>query len=153
MDRRFFICAGAASALATMASGSEDLRGAILQYGNAARQQAGLAPLPVAPELANVAQSYAALMASTGQFSHTVGGTDVSGRVRSGGFRARYASENIMGMTGNGSATSIANTVITRWLNSGGHRKNLMTRKARATGVGVAQDSSGVFFICQVFAG
>ena len=93
------------------------------------------------------AEGWAAHLASTGRFYHRSWRSITSGCHRS------YASENIakyrFGTTGM-SADALAKTIVRMWMNSSGHRANLLSSKARLTGVGVRK-SGNYYVIVQNF--
>ena len=64
-----------------------------------------------------------------------------------------YASENIakypVGSSG-ASADALAKAIVRMWMNSSGHRANLLSSKARLTGVGV-RTSGNYYVIVQNF--
>jgi uncharacterized protein YkwD len=44
-----------------------------------------------------------------------------------------------------------AETVVEGWMNSSGHRKNILDSEVLETGIGVARSSAGGLYYCQVF--
>jgi uncharacterized protein YkwD len=105
---------------------------------NAARQAAGLRPLTVEVQLAAAAQRHACDMARTGSTGHRGSdGTNSHARVEATGFRTCLTAENIAW------GFPDPSTVVTGWMNSPGHRSNLLHERVSAMGVGVAQSGQG----------
>jgi uncharacterized protein YkwD len=44
-----------------------------------------------------------------------------------------------------------AETVVEGWMNSKGHRANILNREVVETGIGVARSTAGGLYYCQVF--
>jgi uncharacterized protein YkwD len=118
----------------TSTSSSQTPQDRVLQLVNGARAQAGLAPLANNAALTSAAQSYSALMASTGCFGHTCGPVpDFSQRVTQAGYTGwTTLGENVAA----GAAT--ADEVFNTWMNSPGHRANILNASYRDSGVGMA---------------
>lgn len=57
--------------------------------------------------------------------------------------------ENLAAMTDNGSA--VPTRTATLWLNSSGHRENMLNAAFTSTGVGVAVDRRGVWYVTQLY--
>lgn len=99
---------------------------------NAPRRAAGLPALARSGALDAAARAHAADMERNGFFGHR--GSDGRGhgqRIRGAGYRHCYASENIAQGVGG------PRTVLGAWLDSPGHRRNLLSPKA--TEYGLAQ--------------
>jgi uncharacterized protein YkwD len=108
--------------------------GRVLALVNAARAEAGCGALARNAALDRAAADYAALMARTGTFSHTgPDGSDFSERVRAAGYDDP-GGENIA------QGQSSADEVMTDWMNSPGHRRNILDCSFRTLGVGEASD-------------
>ena len=117
----------------------------IILITNAERAKKGLSPVRANPQLMEAAQKYAELMASKNKLSHTIDG-DVGGRVNATGYRWRACGENIAWNYRD------AATVMDGWMNSSGHRRNILTPVFAEIGVGIARNSRGEIYHCQVFA-
>jgi len=104
----------------------------ILQLVNAERAKAGVAPLTLSPELSKVAQEKARDMVDNGYFSHTspTYGSPFD-MMRQFGISYSYAGENIAK-----GFTSPA-TVMQGWINSSGHRANILNPNYTQLGVGI----------------
>jgi hypothetical protein len=112
---------------------SPSLAEQVVALVNQRRAEAGLHPLRVNAQLQQAAQRYAQYMADTNTFSHT--GSDGStpySRMAAAGYRGTMMGENIA--RGFGSASS----VMDAWMNSSGHRANILNPGYTELGVGVA---------------
>lgn len=110
------------------------LQDQVVTLTNAARQDAGCAPLRVEAGLTASAQGHAQDMAARDYFSHTTPeGVTFDRRIRNAGY-ARPGAENIA----QGSRT--AEGVMELWMESPGHRANILNCDLNAIGVGLDQD-------------
>lgn len=100
---------------------------------NDARAKAGCAPLKINAKLMAAAKTHANNMAEKDFFGHSnKGGGKFSSRVKKEGYRYKMVAENIA--AGRASAREAA----LDWLNSPGHRKNILNCRMKDTGVAVA---------------
>ncbi|MFI1961794.1 sigma-70 family RNA polymerase sigma factor [Streptomyces althioticus] len=103
----------------------------VLALTNAQRAQAGCAPVKIDDRLARAAQAHSEDMSANGYFSHTGrNGSNFADRARAQGHPSPGA-ENIA--RGQGSAAS----VMDAWMNSPGHRANILNCSLTSLGVGV----------------
>jgi streptogrisin C len=110
----------------------------VIRLVNQERSRAGCNPLTVDARLARVARAHSADMAANGFFGHTNRqGKSPSQRVTDSGYRFRATGENIA----SGQATPAA--VMQAWMNSAGHRRNILNCAFRDIGVGAAFRTSG----------
>jgi uncharacterized protein YkwD len=111
----------------------ETVRYEVIAAVNAERAGAGLPPLKANARLTRAAQGHACDNAARGSYSHTgSNGSDLTARLRNAGYRFRAAAEN----TGRGFGTP--DRAVDWWMNSPGHRANILMRGVREIGVGVA---------------
>jgi uncharacterized protein YkwD len=119
-------------------SGNEEASGPkaeVLRIVNQKRAEAGCGPLTADNRLANAAQGHSADMAANDYFSHTSqNGNQMADRVDAAGYRWRSLGENIA----KGQQTPQA--VMEAWMNSSGHRANILNCGFRNIGVGLAFD-------------
>ncbi len=158
----------------------------ILSEVNYARCQNGRAPLTAAPSLQQVGLGHSRWMVQSGKFSHEGGPSGratLAGRINSAGLPYHFAAENIatahqfrldnVTVTPGKSAcvfhdmqghliaqqtyASLAHTVVTDWMNSPGHRANILNPQLREVGTGTAYKVDGafcgLFFFTQDFVG
>lgn len=103
----------------------------VLDLTNGHRRQAGLAPLRLNEKLSSAAQAHSESMAEDDFFSHT--GRDGSSpfdRIRSNGYQYKTAAENIA------AGYSTPESVVNAWMDSPGHRGNILNGNFREIGIG-----------------
>jgi uncharacterized protein YkwD len=111
---------------------------------NQERAKQGLAPLAWHSALASAAQSYATTMASTNCFSHTCPPvTNFVTRVENAGYLSwRSLGENIA------AGQQTPESVMQAWMNSSGHRANILSPNFKEIGVGRATGGSyGIYWV------
>jgi uncharacterized protein YkwD len=115
---------------------------------NEERVSHGLKPLVWVDLIAEVARLHSDNMASQNFFAHE----DLEGR-RAGkradqlGADWNRISENIAWLSG----SDPAGRVVSAWMRSPGHRKNILDPAPRESGIGLAVSSEGKYFFTQVF--
>jgi uncharacterized protein YkwD len=103
----------------------------VVDLVNAERASAGCAPLVVSPELVSAAQGHSEDMAFNDFFSHTSSdGRSPWDRIRETGYSFSSAAENIA------AGYSSANSAVAAWMNSSGHRANILNCRLEETGIG-----------------
>jgi uncharacterized protein YkwD len=101
----------------------------VVSYTNAERAKYNLPPLEVDKELMKTAREHCSWMTLNRIFSHT----------------RRPVAENIaMGQ-------SNSNEVVRSWMNSSGHRANILNPNNRKIGVSAYRTESGTIYWCQQF--
>ena len=122
------------SATASTASAAQ-LKSATLCLLNQERAKRGLRPLRANKRLALAAKRHAEDMVRRDYFSHeSPTGTDFVTRIRKAGYTRPTLGENLA--AGSGQYATPAATVRS-WMNSPGHRANILHRRFREAGVGV----------------
>lgn len=114
---------------------------------NTKRQEAGLSPLSIASSLVQTAQSHAVDMANNNYFSHTaLDGSSVGDRARRFGYQ-NLVGENI------GAGYESPEAVIEGWMNSPGHRENILDPRYTEIGFGFFSNSASEYgnYWVQVF--
>lgn len=151
--RRFGVAAAAVSALALLLSSIASPASAastctmnnaqaqqqILSEVNSARASYGLAALAPSAPMNDVATSWSSSQVASGKMSHN----------------PYYSSQIPAGWTtaGENVAFNYAPTAVTSaWMNSDGHRANILNRSFTHIGIGMACDSSGRAYYTQNFA-
>lgn len=118
----------------------------VLKLVNRARAENGLNPLLWADDLADIARAHSADMIERGFFSHTnPDGQSPFDRIKSNGISYRAAAENIA--YGQPDAEAVMNS----WMNSAGHRANILNENLKEIGIGAVKDSNGTVYWTQVF--
>ncbi|GLK13630.1 hypothetical protein GCM10017600_70410 [Streptosporangium carneum] len=114
----------------------------VVRLTNVERQAGGCAPLKHDPQLRSAAQGHSDDMAAKNYFSHTSqDGRTMTDRIKASGFRPMSAwAENIAW----GQRTPAA--VVKAWMNSEGHRRNIMNCAYTHIGVGMADSSRGPYW-------
>jgi uncharacterized protein YkwD len=115
---------------------------------NAERQRQGLPALVYNARLDRMAKIQAENMAYFQKMAHTIAESELPTL----GDRARYVAypfgrlaENVaMGYPN-------AETAVQGWMNSSGHRRNILDSGVEETGIGIARSSAGGLYYCQVF--
>lgn len=119
---------------------------------NEERAREGLPPLVASPALAMVARRHSGEMYALGYFSHTSpveGHEDFTARMREGGIEDWGAAGENIAMTSMGS--DAAERLVQLWMDSQGHRENILRPEFRYIGVGVHGDGD-VVYATQLFA-
>lgn len=113
----------------------------IIELTNAFRGQNKLGDVKSSAVLTAVARAYATYLAKSGQFSHTADGHQSSDRVTAGGYEWCETGENLASFLDSRGFTSLdlAKSSVEGWINSPGHRKNMLAEFVTETGVGVAR--------------
>ena len=123
--------------LATVGSASADagFESRVLELVNQERAAHGLAPLSHSGELQAAARGYAGAMAHGGFFAHNgPDGSTPSSRVEAAGYHGwSWVGENIA------AGQRSPEAVMQSWMNSPGHRQNVLSPSAREIGIGHVQ--------------
>lgn len=126
-------------------TGDAAVEAAVIDLVNAERRRARCPEVHLDERLRRAARGHSADMAAHNEMSHE--GSDGSSpwdRAQRAGYDAAL-SENVAV----GYAT--AEAVMDGWMNSPGHRDNILNCEARATGVGVARSANGTPYWTQMF--
>lgn len=115
---------------------------------NSQRSANGQSALTYSAEAAKVAQAKAEDMAAGNYFSHT---SPTYGSafdmLKANGVSYSSAGENIA------KGQTSPSSVMKAWMNSSGHRANILSSSYKSVGIGCAADSSGTLYWVQVFIG
>lgn len=139
-DRRWLIMAGSASLVLSLTACQSVLDiGEMGADGNngetylaTIRSEHGLPPLRSDPTLEKAALQQAAYMARTGRMDHTTGwGKDFATRMKANGIEGA-AAENIA------HGRMAPDELFTRWMNSPGHRRNMLDPRFSRFGLAYA---------------
>lgn len=145
---------GSVEPMPTILPDIPQVEAAIVEITNTVRAEAGLSRVVVSPQLTAAARAYAALLARTGQFSHDADGT-MQQRIERTGYQHCLIAENLaLHQDSRGFQTrALAVAAMEGWLNSPGHRRNIMTGDVTEIGVAVAKgpDAAPKYIIVQVF--
>jgi uncharacterized protein YkwD len=110
----------------------------IIDLVNAERSKKGLKPVSKNEKLTDAAQKYANDMSSANFFSHTgKDGSSFSQRIKNAGYtNYKWIAENIA------AGQTTPKEAMTGWMNSSGHRANILNTNASEIGVGYATNKS-----------
>lgn len=101
-----------------------------------------LCQLVINPQLTAAAQKHAQWMADSNVMSHNEGRSSVADRVKAVGYSWSYVGENIA------QGYPTPDIVFQNWMNSPGHRANILNRNYKDVGFGIAKDVNGTIFWC-----
>ncbi|MFD3937126.1 CAP domain-containing protein, partial [Streptomyces sp. NPDC058618] len=112
--------------------------GQVVALVNKERATAGCGPLKEDPQLRAAAQGHSDDMAKRDFFSHTSpDGADPGKRTTAAGYRWSTYGENIA------KGQQTAQSVMDSWMNSSGHRANILNCSFKDIGVGIHQGAGG----------
>lgn len=132
----------------TIGDSRETLKAELLEHTNAERQQEGVPPLQLSPQLSQAAQRHAEDMARNGFCGHTGSdGSSVSERVTAVGYSFSCVGENCA------AGQSNPEEVVQGWMKSPGHCRNILNPDYTEIGFGYVSDpsSSHHYYWVQVF--
>jgi len=124
---------------------------------NEARAQRGLSPLSWSSDLYAIADDHSETMAETNTYAHEINGRDHADRYAVAGYRCdgisaenihrTYANSDIQTERGtvdySGNETRIGHGIALAWLNSEGHRENVLRSGFSREGIGIAVAENG----------
>jgi uncharacterized protein YkwD len=115
---------------------------------NAERQHQGLPALVYNAQLDRMAKIQAENMAYFQKMAHTI----PESQLPTLGDRARYVGYPFGRLAENVAlGYPNAETAVQGWMNSSGHRRNILDSSVEETGIGIARSSAGGLYYCQVF--
>ncbi|HJQ23529.1 MAG TPA: CAP domain-containing protein [Blastocatellia bacterium] len=116
---------------------------------NRLRVAHGLNPLAFNEDLQRVARDYSRRMAEEKFFSHNdPNGNTVRERVTDAHIRWRVLGENLAYSNGYMNPVAVS---LTGWLDSPGHRRNLLDQMWRQTAIGVWISANGTVYFTEIF--
>ena len=128
-------CGPGVDAVGSCEAGSDEEVCEVLRLVNAARAEEDRPPLAWDASLALAAQAHAEDMVAQGYFSHTSqDGRSFVERVRETDYAGSPTGENIA------AGYPTAEAVVQGWMNSPGHRANILSGRSTALGVGRAEN-------------
>ena len=117
----------------------------LLALTNQARAAAGVGPVKWDSELAAAALNHCLRMAAEGSISHRFGGEpDVTRRAALAGAHFSLIAENV-------ALGPYAAGIQQEWLNSPGHRANIMQPRFTKVGVGFYRTADGQYWVTEMF--
>jgi uncharacterized protein YkwD len=116
-------------------NGGGDIAQRVLELSNAERSRAGAPPLSLHPQLTAAAQRHTDLMVQHNDMTHQLPGEPgLSDRISQAGYRWGGVAENVA------KGQSSPEEVVSVWMNSPPHRKNLLNPEYQHLGVGYANN-------------
>ncbi|HEX6307247.1 MAG TPA: CAP domain-containing protein [Longimicrobiales bacterium] len=130
---------------------SETARGVVAAV-NGARHARGIAQLVEDGALNRAARGHAEELAARGTLDHN--STDprlrtMTMRIEAAGGTWVRAAENLASTSG--AASDVPVRTVRLWLDSEGHRRNMLSPAYTHTGVGVAVDRRGIWYVTQLY--
>ena len=119
---------------------------ALLELTNAERKKKDLEPLKPSAKLFSAARAHAENMAKQEKLEHELDGKGMSERAADVGYKAAGLAENI------GWNFASPKAAVEGWMNSEGHRANLLGKDYTEVGLAVAKTAKGETYWVQVFA-
>lgn len=117
----------------------------IVKLTNIERAKENLPPFKVNDLLTKAAQGHSDNMAKQNKLDHTLDEKDVGDRLTAVGYKFSAWAENIaMGQPD-------AAAALKSWMNSEGHRDNILSKTVTEIGVGLAYDAKGQPYYTQTF--
>jgi uncharacterized protein YkwD len=115
----------------------------VARQTNVFRATSKLPPLTVNPTLADAAQRFAEYMASTEQYGHEADGRQPAERARAQGYEHCMIAENIalQFSTLGFDTEELASRLVEGWVESPGHRRNLLLPQVVDIGIGIARSA------------
>jgi uncharacterized protein YkwD len=140
--------AAAAVSDATVEAVANELLAAV----NRARADNGLRPLRRVAALTRAAREHSEELAERRTLEHTSTNParrTMTMRIEAAGGTWSRAAENLANMSG--PASDVPWQSVQLWLNSAGHRRNMLESAYTQTGVGIAIDQRGIWYITQLY--
>ncbi|MFI6041136.1 CAP domain-containing protein [Nocardia sp. NPDC051321] len=141
----FALCTVAGAPAAIAAPQSQSAADEVVSLTNNERAKAGCAPLKAESHLTQAAQGHSEDMAAGGFMDHNSSKGDPGDRISAAGYHAQTWAENIA--AGQRSASEVVNS----WMNSAGHRANILNCGLKDIGVGYAKAGNGTAYWTQDF--
>lgn len=128
----------------------------IIELTNSARSEQKLGEVHANAQLTTAARAYAQYLASNNQFSHEADGRKASDRIGAAGYDWCTVGENLASLLDSAGfqTPDLARKSVEGWLNSPGHRQNMLAPFVTEIGVGVvkAPDKNPKYIAVQLFA-
>ncbi len=120
-----------ASQVAPTSTTNQNFINRVLELTNTERSKLGLSPLTLNTQLLNAAENHSQNMALQDFFSHTgKDGSSFTSRITTTGYKFSAAAENIA------AGSSTPEQVVSSWMNSSGHRTNILNPNLKEIGIG-----------------
>ena len=127
---------------------SSEVANEIVRYTNDQRARNGLPAFVASPRLMEAARLHAQQMAQHQRMEHTISGAQyptLQSRLDAVGYQYRAAAENVAWNNPTAQGT------VAGWMNSSGHRANILNRELTEIGAAMARSAKGEPYWIQVF--
>lgn len=119
---------------------------AIFNKVNEERAKAGVSPLSYNSTMEKYARIKSQGMGDNNYFSHAdLSGNYITSKMKADGVSYKAWGENIAYIGGITDPTALANKFMENWMNSEGHRKNILSTNFDSIGIGVYQSGNRVY--------
>lgn len=119
---------------------------AIFNKVNEERAKAGVSPLSYNSTMEKYARIKSQDMGDNNYFSHAdLSGNYITSKMKADGVSYKAWGENIAYIGGITDPTALANKFMENWMNSEGHRKNILSTNFDSIGIGVYQSGNRVY--------
>ena len=119
---------------------------AIFNKVNEERAKAGVSPLSYNSTMEKYARIKSQDMGDNNYFSHAdLSGNYITSKMKADGVSYKAWGENIAYIGGITDPTALANKFMENWMNSEGHRKNILSTNFDSIGIGVYQSGNKVY--------
>ncbi|MFO0845150.1 MAG: CAP domain-containing protein [Gemmataceae bacterium] len=127
---------------------------ALLELLNKEREKEKLPKLTVNERLMKAARAHTENMAKQEKMSHELDGKNVGERVTDAGYDWGAVAENVAkaGAESGDPPAPPAAEIHKGWMESKGHRANILGEKYKEVGLGMVKSKKGTYFYTQVFA-
>lgn len=129
------------------APGLKDLGSRLREAANSYRRSNGKSTLTNHAGLQELAQQHSEAMARSGTLSHA--GSSTRSDIASSKYQIRATAENVMRWPVSGGRDP--QKMLQTWIDSSGHRRNMLDGSYRVTGLGIAQNEEGNIWVTQMF--
>jgi uncharacterized protein YkwD len=120
----------------------------LLELTNQERKAKEVPPLRANSLLAKVARAHSANMARQQKMDHVLDGKTPFDRMREAGYKFQRGAENVA----SGTPAMKLPAIMQLWMNSKGHRENILNADYTEIGIGIARGQDGKVYYTQVFA-
>ena len=117
----------------------------IVELTNQQREQNGLATQTVSPQLLATAREHSTAMASAQTLAHTLNGSSMTNRIKGSGYQYFAIGENVA------FNQPTPEQVVKSWMESPGHRANILNKTYTEIGVSIVNDADGNPYYTQDF--
>ncbi len=120
----------------------------VFELTNLERKKKELPLLKLSLALSKVARGHSENMARQGKMEHKLDDKTPFDRMRAAGYKFAKAGENIAA----GEDGTTLERLMKAWMESPGHRDNILFADYTEIGVGIARDKGGMLYYTQLFA-